>query len=32
LDKNTSWTEKAAELMNQDTRLLRQNPVIETSL
>ena len=32
LDKNTSWTEKTAELMNQDTRLLRQNPVIETSL
>ena len=32
LDKNTSWTEKAAELMNQDTRLLRQNPVIETCL
>ena len=32
LDKNTSWTEKTAELMNQDTRLLRQNPVIETCL
>ena len=32
LDKSISWTEKAAALMNQDTRLVRQNPVIETSL
>lgn len=32
LDKSTSWTEKVEELMNQDTRLVRQNPVIETSL
>ena len=32
LDKNISWTEKVEELMNQDTRLVRQNPVIETSL
>lgn len=31
LDKSTSWTEKVATLMNQDTRLVRQNPVIETS-
>lgn len=32
LDKNISWTERVAQLMNQDTRLVRQNPVIETSL
>ena len=32
LDKSISWTEKVAQLMNQDTRLVRQNPVIETSL
>jgi len=32
LDKSISWTEKVAALMNQDTRLVRQNPVIETSL
>lgn len=32
LDKSISWTEKVAALMNQDTRLIRQNPVIETSL
>lgn len=31
LDKSASWTEKVAALMNQDTRLVRQNPVIETS-
>lgn len=32
LGKNISWTERVAQLMNQDTRLVRQNPVIETSL
>ena len=32
LDKNISWTERVTQLMNQDTRLVRQNPVIETSL
>lgn len=32
LDKNISWTEKVALLMNKDSRLIRQNPVIETSL
>ena len=32
LGKSISWTEKVAALMNQDTRLVRQNPVIETSL
>lgn len=32
LNKNTSWTERVALLMNQDLRLVRQNPVIETSL
>lgn len=32
LDKTFSWTERVAKLMNQDTRLVRQNPVIETSL
>lgn len=32
LDKTISWTERVAQLMNQDTRLVRQNPVIETSL
>ena len=32
LDKSISWTERVAQLMNQDTRLVRQNPVIETSL
>ncbi len=32
LTKNPSWTEKVALLMNKDSRLLRQNPVIETSL
>ena len=32
LDKNISWTERVAQLMNQDVRLVRQNPVIETSL
>ena len=32
LDKNISWTEQVSQLMNQDTRLVRQNPVIETSL
>lgn len=32
LDNSISWTEKVAALMNQDTRLVRQNPVIETSL
>ena len=32
LDKNISWTERVTQLMNQDTCLVRQNPVIETSL
>ena len=32
LDKNSSWTERVAQLMNQDTRLIRQNVVIETSM
>ena len=32
LDKNISWTEQVSQLMNQDTRLVRQNPVIETSM
>jgi len=32
LDKSISWTERVTQLMNQDTRLVRQNPVIETSL
>ena len=32
LDKSIFWTERVAQLMNQDTRLVRQNPVIETSL
>jgi hypothetical protein len=32
LDKSISWTEKVAALMNQDIRLVRQNPVVETSL
>jgi len=32
LDKSISWTECVAQLMNQDKRLIRQNPVIETSL
>ena len=32
LDKNISWTEKVATLMNKDTRLIRQNLVIESSL
>ena len=32
LDKSISLTEKITALMNQDTRLVRQNPVIETSL
>ena len=32
LDKSISWTERVAQLMNQDKRLIRQNPVIETSL
>ena len=32
LDKNISWTERVTQLMNQDTRLVRQNPVIETSM
>ena len=32
LNRNISWTEKVALLMNKDSRLLRQNPVIETSL
>lgn len=32
LNKTTSWTERVALLMNQDIRLVRQNPVIETSL
>jgi hypothetical protein len=32
LDKNISWTERVAQLMDQDIRLVRQNPVIETSL
>ena len=32
LDKSISWTDQVTQLMNQDTRLVRQNPVIETSL
>lgn len=32
LGKDISWTEKVASLMNKDTRLVRQNIVIETSL
>ena len=32
LDRSISWTERVAQLMNQDIRLVRQNPVIETSL
>ena len=32
LDKSISWTEHVAQLMNQDIRLVRQNPVIEISL
>ncbi len=32
LDKNISWTEQVSQLMSQDTRLVRQNPVIETSM
>ena len=32
LGKNISWTEKVALLMNKDSRLIRQNLVIETSL
>ena len=32
LGKSISWTERVAQLMNQDKRLIRQNPVIETSL
>ena len=32
LDKNTSWTERVASLMNKDTRLVRQNLVVESSL
>jgi hypothetical protein len=32
LGKNISWTERVAQLMDQDIRLVRQNPVIETSL
>ena len=32
LDISISWTERVTQLMNQDTRLVRQNPVIETSL
>ena len=32
LDKSISLTEKVAALMNQDIRLVRQNPVVETSL
>ena len=32
LGKSISWTEHVAQLMNQDIRLVRQNPVIEISL
>ena len=32
LNKTISWTDRVALLMNQDIRLVRQNPVIETSL
>ena len=32
LDKSISWTERVAQLMNKDIRLVRQNPVIENSL
>lgn len=32
LDKSIFWTERVAQLMNQDIRLVRQNPVLETSL
>ena len=32
LDKSISWTERVAQLMNQDTRLVRQNLVVETSM
>lgn len=32
LGKSISWTESVAQLMDQDIRLVRQNPVIETSL
>lgn len=32
LDKNISWTNNVVELMNKDTRLVRQNLVIESSL
>ena len=31
-NRRTSWTERVSRLMNQDGRLIRQNPVIETSL
>ena len=32
LDKNISWADRVTQLMNQDTRLIRQNPVVETSM
>lgn len=31
LDSNSSWTDLVVKFMNQDIRLVRQNPVIETS-
>lgn len=32
LDKNISWTNNVATIMNKDTRLVRQNLVVESSL
>ena len=32
IDKRALWTERVSQLMNQDTRLVRQNVVIETSM
>lgn len=32
LDKNISWTDSVVKMMNSDSRLVRQNAVIETSL
>jgi len=32
LDGSSNWTEHVSKFMNQDIRLVRQNPVVETSL
>jgi len=32
IDRRALWTERVSQLMNQDTRLIRQNVVIETSM